>query len=259
VGPALDAGRPTSKYLQDRDPCTVSKVWCPRPLRTSLLSCVVGVSVAALRNDARLQLLQLACDAGVTVGGVSSGLKRAYLQVKVNYSSRSVVIEGVRAIDGKKVKVSLVDVESIVARVEDDGHVGFDIKVRSGIGEGVLLWEQQAAGTTKAVDSSVATKKRKKNVWVAADDWTSGDIIKTRSVWRLLFTASRYATFACLESHGNKIAPLVSRLSSQDDYPEKGAQAADGTVAGHGPWTTARRGAVGVACAANSRIPPGHR
>jgi hypothetical protein len=195
---------------------------------------VVGVSVAALRNDARLQLLQLACDAGVTVGGVSSGLKRAYLQVKVNYSSRSVVIEGVRAIDGKKVKVSLVDVESIVARVEDDGHVGFDIKVRSGIGEGVLLWEQQAAGTTKAVDSSVATKKRKKNVWVAADDWTSGDIIKTRSVWRLLFTASRYATFACLESHGNKIAPLVSRLSSQDDYPEKGAQAADGTVAGHG-------------------------
>ena len=43
----------------------------------------------------------------------------------------------------------------------------------------------------------------------------------------------RYATFAFLESHGNKIAPLVSRLSSQDDYPEKGAQATDGTVAGH--------------------------
>ena len=60
----MDAGRPTSKYFQDRDPCTVSKVWCPRPLRTSLLSCVVGVSVAALRNDARLHLLQLACDAG---------------------------------------------------------------------------------------------------------------------------------------------------------------------------------------------------
>ena len=64
LGAALGAGRPTSKYLPDRDPCTVSKVWCPRPLRTSLLSCVVGVSVAALRNDARLQLLQLACDAG---------------------------------------------------------------------------------------------------------------------------------------------------------------------------------------------------
>jgi len=61
-------------------------------------------------------------------------------------------------------------------------------------------------------------------VWVAAVDWTSGRIIKDRSVWRLLFTASRYATFAFLESHGNKIAPLVSRLSSQDDYPEKGAQ-----------------------------------
>ena len=71
-------------------------------------------------------------------------------------------------------------------------------------------------------------------MWVAAVDWTSGRIIKTRSVWRLLFTASRYATFAFLESHGNKIAPLVSRLSSQDDYPEKGAQATDGTVAGHG-------------------------
>ena len=65
---------------------------------------------------------------------------------------------------------SLVDVESIAARVEENGHVGFDIKVRSGIGEGVMLWEQQAAGTTKAVDSSVATKKRKNNVWVAAVD-----------------------------------------------------------------------------------------
>ena len=64
LGAALDAGRPTSKYLPDRDPCTVSKVWCPSPLCTSLLSCVVGVSVAALRNDARLHLLQLACDAG---------------------------------------------------------------------------------------------------------------------------------------------------------------------------------------------------
>ena len=69
----------------------------------------------------------------VTVGGVSSGLKSAYLQVKVNYITRSVVIEGVREMDSKKVKVSLVDVESIVARVADCGHVGFDIKVRSGI------------------------------------------------------------------------------------------------------------------------------
>ena len=71
-------------------------------------------------------------------------------------------------------------------------------------------------------------------MWVAADDWTAGVIIKTRSVWRLLFTARRYGTFAFLESHGNKIAPLVSCLSSKDGYPEKGAQAADGTVAGHG-------------------------
>ena len=68
LGAALGVGRPTSKYLQDRGPCTVSKVWCLRPLRTSLLSCVVGVSVAALRNDARLQLLKLACDVLCEVG-----------------------------------------------------------------------------------------------------------------------------------------------------------------------------------------------
>ncbi len=71
-------------------------------------------------------------------------------------------------------------------------------------------------------------------MWVAADDWKADAIIKTRIVWRLLFTARRYGTFAFLESHSNKIAPLVSCLFSKDGYPEKGAQAADGTVAGHG-------------------------
>ena len=34
-GPALDAGRQKSNEVQDGDPCTVSKVWCPRPLRIS--------------------------------------------------------------------------------------------------------------------------------------------------------------------------------------------------------------------------------
>jgi hypothetical protein len=67
-------------------------------------------------------------------------------------------------------------------------------------------------------------------VWLTANDWTAGVIIKTRIVLRLLFTAQRYGTFAFLESHSNKIAPLVSCLVSKDGHPEKGAQAADGTA-----------------------------
>ena len=64
-GPALDAGRPTSNYFQDKGPCTVSKVWCLRPLHTSWCLCVAGVAVVVVRHDVRLQLLPLlACDAG---------------------------------------------------------------------------------------------------------------------------------------------------------------------------------------------------
>jgi len=64
-GPALDAGRPTSEYLLDKDPCTASKVWCPGPQRMSLRCVALPAAVAAVRNDARLQLLLLvACEAG---------------------------------------------------------------------------------------------------------------------------------------------------------------------------------------------------
>ena len=52
----MDAGRPTSKYLPDRDPCTVSKVWCPRPLHTSWCLYVAGVAVAAVRNNVAASL-----------------------------------------------------------------------------------------------------------------------------------------------------------------------------------------------------------
>jgi len=58
-GPALDAGRPTSNYFQDKCPCTVSKVWCPRPLHTSWRLYVAGVAVAAVRHDVSLQLPRL--------------------------------------------------------------------------------------------------------------------------------------------------------------------------------------------------------
>ena len=58
-GPALDAGRPTSNYFQDKGPCTVSTVWCLRPLHMSWVSYVVAVAVAAVRHDVRLQLLLL--------------------------------------------------------------------------------------------------------------------------------------------------------------------------------------------------------
>ena len=62
-GPALDAGRPTSNYFQDKGPCTVSTVL--RPLHMSWVSYVVAVAVAAVRLDVRLQrLLLLECDAG---------------------------------------------------------------------------------------------------------------------------------------------------------------------------------------------------
>ena len=64
-GPALDAGREKSNEVQDRDPCTASKVWCPGPLRMSLRCVALPVAVAAVRNDARLPLLLLvALEAG---------------------------------------------------------------------------------------------------------------------------------------------------------------------------------------------------
>ena len=64
-GPGLDAGREKSNEVQDRDPCTASKVWCLRPLHTSWCLCVAGVAVVVVRHDVRLQLLPLlACDAG---------------------------------------------------------------------------------------------------------------------------------------------------------------------------------------------------
>jgi len=54
----------TLSVVTDNVVRTVSKVLCLRPLRTSRCYFAVPVSVAAARNDTRLQLfLQLACDA----------------------------------------------------------------------------------------------------------------------------------------------------------------------------------------------------
>ena len=55
--------RPTSNVIQDIEPCTVSKVLCPRLPRTSRCSFGRPMAVTEARNHACLQLLlQLACD-----------------------------------------------------------------------------------------------------------------------------------------------------------------------------------------------------